>query len=145
MMTPEPVGGRTRCAGLTLIEVMIVVVIIGIISAIAFPVYDRYTTESRRSEARSALTRIATQQAEYVLNHSVYASDVTSLGFDATSENGYYTLEITAASGAVSYTAAATAAGVQAGDSRCATFRITHTGARVALTSGNSDSTADCW
>ncbi len=124
-------------AGFSLTELMVVVAIIGIIASLAIPAYDRYATESRRSEARAALMDIASLQAEYVINHSQYAGSMAALGMTTVSENGYYGLSVNAV-GATSYTATATARDIQAGDSECAQFQITQTGARTA-------SSADCW
>lgn len=123
---------------------MITIVILGIITSIAIPAYERYVREARRSEARAALTGIAAQQAEFILNHSVYAASPTDLGYVSVSENGYYSLTVSA-TGATAFTAQASATGMQASDGQCAVFRITQTGARSARTASSSDSTADCW
>lgn len=131
-------------AGITLIELLIVIVILGIVAAIAIPALDRYSMVARRSDARAALTVIAAQQAEFVLNHAAYASSINALGLQSTSENGYYQLAVTA-NGSSAFAATATTAGTQTRDTECASFQITQTGAKTAKTSSNADSSAACW
>jgi type IV pilus assembly protein PilE len=50
---------RTTHQGFTLIEVMIVVAIIGILSAVAFPSYTAYVQRSHRAEAKNYLQSVA--------------------------------------------------------------------------------------
>ena len=45
--------------GVTLIELMIVIVILGILASVAFPAYRNYAIRADRTEATSALLRIA--------------------------------------------------------------------------------------
>ena len=59
--------------GVTLIEVMIVVVIVGLLAAIAIPAYDNYITRSRRSDAFTALETVRAAQEMYRAERGGYA------------------------------------------------------------------------
>ena len=82
--------------GFTLIELMIVVAIIGIIAGIAYPSYQRYMTESRRSDAHVALLRMADAQERFYLQNNMYTATVGNVGGSGT-ENNWYELAVTAA------------------------------------------------
>jgi type IV pilus assembly protein PilE len=64
---------RIRTNGFTLIELMIVVVIIGILAGIAYPSYQNHMTQTRRSDAQIALTRIAALQEKFYSDCSHFA------------------------------------------------------------------------
>jgi type IV pilus assembly protein PilE len=51
--------------GVTLLEVMVVVVIVGILAAIAIPAYNDYITRARRSDAFTALETVRAAQEMY--------------------------------------------------------------------------------
>ena len=69
--------------GITLIEVMIVVAIIGVLAAIAYPGYQSYITKSKRADMMSEMQNIATQIQTNKLAQGSYGNDlVTGLGGD---------------------------------------------------------------
>jgi len=65
---------RTRKAGFTLVELMIVVAIIGILAAIAMPAFRSYQLRAKRSEAYSNLVAIARSSESYFVANGTYVN-----------------------------------------------------------------------
>lgn len=63
---------RAHRAGFTLIELLIVVVIIGILAAIAIPKFEATKVQARLAEMRSDLHNLATAQEAYVSDNNTY-------------------------------------------------------------------------
>jgi prepilin-type N-terminal cleavage/methylation domain-containing protein len=72
--------------GFTLIELLIVVVVIGILAAVAIPKFSQAKGRTRAAAIRSDLRNLATAQEEYLSIHGIYADDVALL--DYTSSEG---------------------------------------------------------
>ena len=88
--------------GFTLIELMVVVVVIGILAAIAYPSYQESVRKTRRADAQGALMQIMQQQERNYSQQNTYvdftAATALTKGFryyTGDSPGGYY--EITAA------------------------------------------------
>lgn len=149
--------GPLRTAGVTLIELMIVVVVVGILAAIAIPSYRQYTMRAQRSDATTALLRVAAAQEKFYLQNNAYTATVTAAGLNLvaaaplTSEHGWYSIAIDHPefAGDVTrgfrVTATAVAGENQAVDTACRTFTINQAGRRTAATSGGADNTEACW
>ncbi|HMO48581.1 MAG TPA: type IV pilin protein [Rubrivivax sp.] len=120
--TPCP---RRRPGGFTLIEAMIVVAIVGILAAIAYPSFMDSIRKGRRSDAFAALSAVQQAQERWRSNQSAYTALLTDLNLSATSSKSYYAISIDAAS-ATGYTATAAAAAgtTQAGDGNCRTLSV---------------------
>ena len=70
---------RKRFHGFSLMEVMIVVVIIGILAALAYPNLEKYLKRARQTEAKTNLSAIYTAQKIYFTLHQSYADDINEL------------------------------------------------------------------
>jgi type IV pilus assembly protein PilE len=144
---------RSRERGMTLMELMTVIVILGILTAIAVPSYRSYLRRANRVDATSALLRVAAAQEKFYLQNNTYADTDTmakappdGLGIGST-EQGYYTLAIISDDLTTEFLVTATAVddGPQATDAACNSFTIDQAGTRKAKSKADAESTAACW
>ena len=119
-MKPRNVQGRSvavsarRVRGFTLIEIMITVVIIAILSAVAWPSYENYVRRGHRSAAQTFMLTIAARQEQYLLTNRSYAATTAALNLtEPTETNGRYTFAVANPGGATTYLITATAIGNQ--------------------------------
>ncbi len=63
---------RRGASGFTLIELMIVVAVIGILAAIAYPSYQNAVLKGRRAEGRTALLNLLQQEERYLTQNGSY-------------------------------------------------------------------------
>lgn len=112
--------------GFTLIELMIVVTIIGILAAIAYPAYQDYVRQSRRADAIQALYSIQLAQEKHRVVNTSYADEASLTGFSSDTEGGYYDISIPSVT-ATNFLAVAEALNDQANDD-CGNFAIDRDG-----------------
>lgn len=134
---------KSNHQGFSLIELMIVVAIVGILAAIAFPSYQQYVFRSWRATASGCVLTLAQNMERQFTANMTYLAAVPVSG--CTSENGMaarYTIGLAAAATASAYTIQAVPQGAQTADTQCGTLSITQIGTRGETGTG---SVQDCW
>lgn len=79
-------------AGFSLIELMIVVAVVGLLAAIAGPMYERYQAKSRQGEAKLNLSSIFASEKAFYVEYSAYVSSFEALHFAPEGERRFYTV-----------------------------------------------------
>lgn len=138
-----------KAFGFTLVELMIVVAILGILATIAIPAYRDSTLKANRADAQITLSRLSTLQERYYFRTNQYTGDFNDLvsgvadnTTSITSDDGYYTIALTAT--ASSWSMTATATGSQTDDTACYKLTLNNLGSKTAVDSSNNAST-ECW
>ena len=128
--------------GVTLIELLITVVIVGILAAIAYPSYQTYVARANRAEAEGILMENAQFLERNYTTANRYdqdsAGNATALPFTTSPKTGTAKYSIAAAYGAApsqTFTLTATRTGTMTGDS-CGDLTLDNTGVKLP---------ANCW
>ena len=91
----EALFSRKPQIGFSLIELMVVIAIVGIIAAIAYPSYSSHLIKGRRASAQAHLMDIAQRQQQYLLDARTYASSVPALSMTTPSDvAASYTIDV---------------------------------------------------
>jgi type IV pilus assembly protein PilE len=130
-----------KIKGFTLIELMVVVAIIGIIAAIAYPSYVNSMRKGRRADGQAALTDAAQALERCYTSYGRY-NDTADCTMAATlssdglkSQQDFYTVIVTVPDlTTTAYTLTATGQGVQAQDPDCSSMTLSSTGAKTPST-----------
>ena len=129
-----------KMRGVTLLELMIVVVIVGIIVAFAYPNYKDFVDRAKRNEAKAILLEIAQNQERFYLQNNRYGT-LAELGYGVPlfTDTGAYQVTQPGAPDANNFRARAT---YQLGgneDGKCQWFEIDGRGTK------QSNPLPDCW
>lgn len=154
MLQPSK-SSRSGACGFTLVELMVVVAIVGILTAVAIPAYNQSIRKSRRTDAKSALLDLAGREERYYnTNGNLYTATAASLGYNSFTPvgSGYYNVTVNVPNPLSAVTtptyliSAAPATVDQNKDSACLYFAIDNTGKQVAGTSqGTAVTASPCW
>jgi type IV pilus assembly protein PilE len=131
---------------------MVVVAIVALLAAIAYPSYQSQIRKARRSVAKTALVEAASRQEQFFQDRKTYTAVLTDLGYSADpfyldkdgnttaagSTSRIYQIDITAA-GVNTFAIAAVPQAAQAGDS-CGTLTLNQAGVK-----GAGGTVSDCW
>jgi type IV pilus assembly protein PilE len=91
--SPDRLRKVRKQLGVTLIELMVTVIIVGILAAVAYPSYINQMKKGRRAAAQAHLMDIAQRQQEYLLDARAYASTLATLGVTTPADVAtYYTV-----------------------------------------------------
>jgi type IV pilus assembly protein PilE len=135
--------GKRGMRGVTLIELMVVVTIIGILVAIAYPGYQSQMQKTRRADGKAALLNAAQQLERCFTRFNAYnnagCAAATALGAGVPSPDGWYI--VTDVPTATAFSLDATPQGVQAGDTQCNVLTLDNRGDRDAT----GTVPANCW
>ena len=81
-----PARRTRRKLGFSLIEIMVVVVIIGLLSSVAIPMFRNFVYKARRVEGMMGLRQLFQLQTSFYSDKGVYSDSFVNLGFSI--ENG---------------------------------------------------------
>lgn len=137
-----------RQKGFTYFELVVATAIVALLAAVAIPSYMTSVHKNNRTDAFTALAKIASAQEVFFINQApprAYSDDFSALQLESVSENDHYDLTVAACAGftlATCYVATATAKSTssQYKDTGCRTFTLDSRGIR-----SSSPNATGCW
>ncbi|GMR17421.1 MAG: hypothetical protein BMS9Abin32_520 [Gammaproteobacteria bacterium] len=140
---------KSRGAGFSLIEILVAMAIVAILAAFAYPSFVQSIRKSKRTDAHTALTKVASNLERFFGANGTYTTDTSQLGLlidagTAYSDASHYVITVAAGASGIgsSYIVSASAASgsIQAGDTGCTNLSLDSLGRRLP-----SPATSKCW
>lgn len=135
--------------GVTLFEILVVMLVVGVLAALALPAYRQHLVRVNRTEATTLLHEIAAAEERFYLRQGRYTADIGAspplgLGLASPLAARRYAFSVALAEDAQSFIASATPilGRGQDVDAACLAFSLDHRGRRRV--SGSRDTTF-CW
>lgn len=140
---------RLRSVGFSLLELLVVLAIVGVLSALVVPQYRQYVLRTNRTEGQALLVEAAARQARYYSQNQLYITTAQSIGelqmphTDGSvvfSPSGLYRLLVAPGDGG--YLLQAEPVGAQQADAACASLLLNGAG-----TTGSTGTAGprECW
>ncbi len=125
--------------GFSLIELSIILIILSVLAAIAYPTYTHYVTKTHRSDGQTALLDLAARIEHYSVENNFSYSGITlaALGVKNISPQGFYTLTLSTTANSYLLKASPKKA-----DALCGTLIFNQLGQKSQTGTGT---TKDCW
>ena len=134
---------RRRVAGVSMIELLIVLAIVAILAAFAMKSYRQYILRGNRTYATGPLQDLSSREENYYFSNNTYTKSLSNLGLTTgnspSTGTALYTLSVASAS-STDYTVEAVATGTQTQDSACPVFQLTREGQKLP-----SNTASTCW
>ena len=133
---------RKTNLGMTLMELLVVMAVIGLLAAIAIPSYRSYVMRANRADAKTALLAAAGSLERCFTRFNSYAeADGCAVVFPVNSSNHNYEITATTQT-SIAYELTATPLAGQVGDTDCGNFTLDNANARGV---SGSRTWQDCW
>ena len=133
---------HTSQRGVTLLELMIVVTIVGILAAIAFPSYREQVKKGNRAEARALMYEVLQKEERFFSDNGTFTTNLNALGYPAVLYNSHNSHTIAVAVGTTGLlTTSLNIVATALDDAKCATLTL----ASNQSTSATGTSPTTCW
>jgi type IV pilus assembly protein PilE len=130
-------------AGLTLVELVVVLLIISILASVAIPGYRNYILRANRTDAKTALLNTAAALERCFTQYRAYNSASCTVALSSESTNGKYDIDVEPDTATFLLTAAPKNG--QERDTHCGSLTLDETNTRGATGADDDAAARECW